>query len=85
MTEVDQVKIESKIKPEPNQKVFFSRIKYGRLRSIWDKKELKFASLEGSAINNKELQIQKPLLNYLEEKNKELIHLNFPRSSLIYG
>ena len=77
LTEVDRVKIESKIKPDSNQKVFFSRIKYGRLRSIWDKKELEFASLDALLLITG-IANPKPLLNYLEEKNKEIIHLNFP-------
>jgi tetraacyldisaccharide 4'-kinase len=75
--EVDQVKIESKIKPDANQKVFFSRIKYGGLRSIWDKKELEFTCLDALLLITG-IANPKPLLSYLEDKSKELIHLKFP-------
>ena len=76
-TEEDQAKIKSKLKPDTNQAVFFSRIKYGKLRSVWDASVLEFDSIDELLLITG-IANPKPLMSYLEEKNKELIHLKFP-------
>ena len=77
LTEIIQTEIENKICPAISQKLFFSRIKYGKLRSIWDKNELELKDLDKILLITG-IANPKPLLNYLDEKNKEISHIKFP-------
>ena len=77
LTTEKQGEMESKLKATGNQQVFFSRIKYGKLRSVWDESVLEFDSIDELLLITG-IANPKPLQNYLEEKNKELLHLKFP-------
>ena len=74
---VEQAKIEKKIKPDNHQQVFFSRIQYGNLRSIWDKKTIDFKEIESMVLVTG-IANPKPFLGYLSEKNIAFTHLKFP-------
>ncbi len=73
----NQEKIENKIKPNLNQEVFFSRIKYGKLRSVWNNETIEFDSVDAIVLVTG-IANPKPLLKYLEDKNKKSTHLKFP-------
>lgn len=77
LEENKQKEIISKIRPENHQNVFFSKIKYGKLRSLWSSEILDFESIENLLLVTG-IANSKPLLKHLKKTNKDLIHLNYP-------
>lgn len=74
LTLEQQEKIENRIKPNSDQKLFFSRIKYGDLRPIWEEEQIELESIEDILLVTG-IANPKPLLRYLDNKN--LTHLKF--------
>ena len=77
ISQFEREKIEKRIKANENQHVFFSRIKYGKLRSTWDQNELKMDAVD-SLLLVTGIANPKPLLGYLASKDKKINHLKFP-------
>ncbi len=77
LSQFEREKIEKRIKANENQHVFFSRIKYGKLRSTWDQNELKMDAVD-SLLLVTGIANPKPLLGYLASKDKKINHLKFP-------
>lgn len=73
----EQAKIESKISPSSYQNVFFSKIKYGRLRSIWNGETIEFESIDNTILVTG-IANPKLLLSFLDDKKLNSTHLKFP-------
>jgi tetraacyldisaccharide 4'-kinase len=80
---IEQRRCEEKLKPNPNQKLFFSSIRYGELISVSGKEKSSFFNTEYyfsrkfSILLFTGIANPMPLCDYLEEHTEEVVHMKF--------